>query len=411
MLLGYAAVRRVSFPRAGFWWLALGSAMVLSMGAYAEVGPHRVSLPALWLRRAVPLFQSIRGPCRFNLLACMIAPVIAAAGLRRLMEGVRGPRTRALIGAAAVALVVGDLSMVPFMSDPTRPPMPKAYDWIKARNPRAAILEAPLLGSGCPNPLTETCAYWQSFHGLRTTSGYSSFINTEFDDLMVDHSPLFAETLFDPTCLDHPESLSVGVVSDVGLRDYFWLLARRARIDYILLHGWEESVGVRSPAFGKLIESLKETLVFAEPKLLVYDAARLAAPTRPVLMCDEGMRVWRGRPGPPMRVMGRSGRLAAYVPEPGGRHVFTLEARAFRRPRVILLKAGDATLARWELGPSEFRTLRSGPIALPAGLQALTLESDGEDAPDGPDEASSDWDTRPYGLQILKVGLRPATDP
>jgi hypothetical protein len=228
---------------------------------------------------------------------------------------------------------------------------------------------------------------------------------------MVDHSPFCVGSLSDASAFDHPESLSVGVVSDVGLRDYVWLLAKRARLDYLLLHGWDESVGVRSPAFGRLIVTPKDALAFAEPKVLVYDTARLATPTRPVLICDEGMRVWRDRPGPPMRVMGRSGRLTAYVPEPGGRQIFTMEARAFRRPRAILLKAGNATLARWEVGPSEFRTLQSPPISLPAGLQALTIESDGEDAPDGPGEASSEWDTRPSGLQILKVGLRPATDP
>jgi len=411
LLIGYAAVRRVRFPRAGYWWLALASAVVLSLGAYAELGTHRVPLPAFWLRQTVPMFKSLRAPCRFNLLAGVLAALVAAAGFRRLMVGIRRPWVRALVGSAAVALVVADLAMVPFQSDPIRRPIPGCYEWIRARNPRAAILEAPLLSSGCPHPLTETCAYWQSFHGLRSSSGYSSFINIDFDDLMVDHSPFAAGTLFNPAAFDHPESQSVGVVSDVSVRDYAWLVAKRAKFDYILLHGWDDSVGIRSPSFLKLAKALQGALVFSEPMVLVYEAARLPEPTRPVLLCDEGLRCWRGRPGPPIRVMGRSGRVTAFVPDAVAKQVFTLEARAFRRPRTITLAVGDRELARWDLGPGEFRTLESPPIALPGGLQTLTLRSDGEDAPATPDEEPCEWDTRPYGVQILKLGLKPASAP
>ena len=409
LLIGYAAARRAAFPRAGFWWVAFATAVVLSMGACLEIGPNRIPMPALWLRQTVPLFKSLRAPSRFNLLACVVAALIAAAGLRRLMSGFRSPWTRGVIGSVAVALVLADLSMTPFMTDPNRPPMPGCYDWIRARNPKAAILEAPLVSSGCPHTLTETCAYWQSTHGLKTTAGYSSFVNTEFDDLMVGHSPFFAETLFNPTALDHPDSLAIGIVADVSVKDYAWLVARRARFDYFVLHAWDETAGIRSPTFFKLAEAIQEALVMTDSRALVYDAGRLTKPTRPVLLCDKGLRCWRGKPGPPMRVMGRTGQITAFVPDGSGKLVFSFKTRAFRRPRMVILRAGDAELARWDVGTSDYKTLETPPLSLPSGLQTLTLESDGEDAAVGPDEEPCEWDNRPYGLQILEIRLKPPT--
>ena len=148
LLIGYSAFHRVTFSRSRFWWLAFGGLAVLSMGAYWRVGSHKIPMPGLWLREYVPIFQSIRVPARFNLLVCGIAAVLAGSGLVRLLARFRTPRARGAVFGSAIILLVADMNMVPFSADTIRPTMPACYAWIRERNPRAALLEAPVIHSG-----------------------------------------------------------------------------------------------------------------------------------------------------------------------------------------------------------------------------------------------------------------------
>jgi hypothetical protein len=407
-LIAYAAISRASFRHAAFWWVILVTLVVLAMGAYLEVGTGKITLPALWLRQSVPFFKSLRAPSRFNILACILAGLIAAAGFQKLMTCLRRPWQKGLIGSILVVLVIADMSLRPFFLDSRQHAIPGCYGWIKSKSEQAALLEIPLVSSGCPNLLTETCAYWQTTHGLKTSAGYSAMVNNDFDDLVVGHSPFSAEALFRPDALDHPESLTIGVLPEISLREYAWLMARRARFDYMVLHAWEESVGVKSPAFWKLAESFQDIQVRMDPYVLVYDLSRLPTPTRPVLLCDQGLRCWRGEPGPPSRVMGRAGDLFVYVPEGRGPLIYRMKARAFRRPRTLILKSGHQELARWKLGTSDYQMLESPPLVLPGGFQTLKLESDGEDQAANLSERPCEWDDRPYGVQILEIRLQPS---
>ena len=276
LLIGYSAFHRVTFSRSRFWWLAFGGLAVLSMGAYWRVGSHKIPMPGLWLREYVPIFQSIRVPARFNLLVCGIAAVLAGSGLVRLLARFRTPRARGAVFGSAIILLVADMNMVPFSADTIRPTMPACYAWIRERNPRAALLEAPVVHSASGVPLTTTCGYWQSSHRMRTSAGYSSFPNGAFDDLLVDDSPISGISLLNPESLAKPDSLAIGIVPNMSLSDYAWMITTRNRFDYILLHRWDDMINERLPAFTRLAALLRGALVFEDANTLVYDGEKLA---------------------------------------------------------------------------------------------------------------------------------------
>ena len=408
-LIAFSAFRGVSFSGSRYWWFACATLAVLSIGAYWKVGTHRVPMPGLWLREYVPIFRSIRAPARFNLLVCGIAAVLAGSGLARLLAGFKRPWARGVVFLSAVVLLVADLSMIPFGSDAVTLSMPDCYAWIRERNPRAAILEAPVFSSGHPHPMTTTCAYWQSSHRLRTSSGYSGFINAAFDDLMVDDSPWAAFSLLDPQALARPDSLTIGIVPNMAFSDYAWMVAARSRFDYIVLHRWDDAFNERLPAFARLAELLRAALVFEDKNTLVYDTKKLAAPSRPALRCEGGWRVFRERGGPPRRVVEKEGQIAVYLPESAPSLVLSMEARSLRHPRRVVLREGERVLARWEIGPDPVLTFTSPPLGLPAGMHTLTLESDADERPRTPADQAASWDTGRYSLLVRKLELRAAS--
>jgi hypothetical protein len=296
--------------------------------------------------------------------------------------------------------------MVPFSADTIRPTMPACYAWIRERNPRAALLEAPVLHSSFGVPLLTTCGYWQSSHRMRTSAGYSSFPNGAFDDLLVADSPISVNSLLNPESLAKPDSLVIGIVPNMSLSDYAWMITTRNRFDYILLHRWDDKINERLPAFTRLAALLRGALVFEDANTLVYDGEKLAPPSRPVLLCEAGWRVWR-EPGGPPRVVEKTGRIALYIPESGRSTVLSIDARSYRHPRQVVLRTGDVTLARWEIGPGPVRTFTTPSFALPAGMHTLTLESDAEERPRHAWDLAS-WDARKYSLQVYKLELRAA---
>jgi hypothetical protein len=408
LLIGYAAFHRGTFPGSRFWWLAFGGLAVLSMGAYWRVGSHKIPMPGLWLRAYVPIFQSIRVPARFNLLVCGIGAVLAGSGLVRLLARFRTPWGRGAVFGSAIILLVADMNMVPFMTDTIRPTMPACYAWIRERNPRAALLEAPALPSWSGLPLTSTCGYWQSSHRMSTSAGYSSFPNTAFDDLIVDDSPISGISLLNPDRLAKPDSLAIGILPKMSFTDYIWMITTRNRFDYILLHRWDDTINERLPAFQKLVALLRHALVFEDANTLVYDVKKLAAPSRPVVLCETGWRIWRERLGPAMRVVEKTGQIGLYIPESGGSPVLSIDARSYLHPRQVVLRSGDITLARWEISHGPVRTFTTPPLALPAGMHSLTLESDAEERPRHLPDQSASWDAHKYSLQVYRLEVRAA---
>lgn len=401
-LLAYTALARVRFPRAGFWWVCLAVVVVLSFGAYADVGPYRVALPALWLKSTLPTFRLIRVPSRFNLFAAVVAAVVASAGLRHLLTRIPGRvwKTLACAGLAAVALA--DLATV--QTAEIIPPLPKGYDVVRQRDPGATIVEVPQsLSAG--GDLSALCAYWQTFHRLNTTAGYSGQSNVVYDNQVGWPSPFLVLSLTNPEYLAHPESCQIDAVHNVGFDDYLWLYLTTLHLEYIVLHQHHAALIDRAQLVR--LDALKKRLagakIFEDDMTAVYDRALLPRPTRPALMVQTGWRsCW---PGPSPRVVGRSGRISAYNPDPARPLRFAIQARALRRPRTVKLLSDNGEIARWTFPANQMRLVVSEPFSLPGGLQTLTLESDGEERPRRPRDAASQWDAAPFSLRVDAIGL------
>jgi hypothetical protein len=407
LLIHHAAVSRAKFPRAGYWWGALGLLVVLSMGSAVHVGSHAVELPGAWLWRYVPVFRLTRNPARFNLLAAVVAAVVAAAGLRQWLGRLRGPAWRAAAVAGLSVVAVADLGVRSFEGAEV-PAMPACYRALAARGPRAALLEIPMACSGAPWTLNASCGYWQSIHRLRTNAGYSGHDNEAFDNLAYGNSPFAAPRLADPGYLTDPERMDIDVARQVRFDDYAWLYVKALGFDAIVLHQWPGSVPEVPVRLERVKARLRPALVAEDAATAVYDPARLPLPTRPVVLRTDGWfhgPPWRGRYAP---AVARVGHLAAYNPEAGRDLTLTLEAEAFRRPRAVRVVASGRELARWTIRAGALASYTSPAFRLPAGLQELTIESDGEERPVRGREAIAEGQWRPYSLRVAGVGLMPA---
>ncbi len=398
-LLGYAAARRVRFPRAGFWWSALALMVVLSWGAEVKVGPARVGLPAGWIYGIFPPFHLIRVPARFNLFAAVCAAVPASAALRDLLGRIPGRWARASALSGLGALMMVDLAMVPFETA-TIPPMPDAY-----RGATTPLVDAPMFGTGEGQVFSSLWGYWQSIHRAPSTAGYPGVPNVGFDAEVVRSSPFWSRRLVDPSYLADPARERFGPVVDADARDYAWLFLTAYRFDRVVFHH-EPWFDAKYAAGGARVSALLPGAKAAEDAdTTVFERARLRPPGRIAVLCAEG---WRGVPGGSRSGVLRRARIVVHDPTPDRPMVLALEdASAFARPRVVRLSEGGRELARWTIEPGRSRAVETPPFRLGPGLHDLTLESDGDDRPTRHADRLDDART-PYSLTVGAVRLRGA---
>jgi hypothetical protein len=401
LLVHRAAARRAGFRMAGFWWATFALLLVLSFGASWHIGPHKVWLPASWLKRWFVGFQMIRVPARFNLLVAVAAAVLAGAGLRHLLARLPNRPARSLAFAALAAIAVADLSMVPFAACPV-PPMPSSYAWLLGRDPGATILEVPQFGSG-GTELSAKCAYWQSIHRGKTTGGYSGSANVRFDYLMIGPAPFEANRLTSPDFLADPGRETFGVTPEVDALGYTWLYMTVHDLRYIVLH--KEAVPeAPSVRLDRVRELLGPALIYEDGATGVYDRARLRPPSRPVLLCTEG---WRPAWGAGVaRILPKLARVVIYNPDPDRELTLTFVGSAFRRERAVLVRRQGDVVARWSVRPDVSQVCTSPPFHLPEGIQELTIESDRESPPHRRSEEAIPGDRRPYSLKVAGLALQ-----
>lgn len=407
LLLHRAAIRRVSFPRANYWWAALVLLVVLSMGSHLRFGANRIELPCAWLWRYLFAFRLIRVPARFNLFAIVVAAVVAGAGLKDLMGWIhRNTRLRAGPVLAVLAVIaIADLRTGHYGSVPP-PEMPAIYRTILRRDPTATFLEVPQSSSGGAEQLSAVNGYWQSIHRGASTGGYSGQPNARFDELMFWNSPFAYFHLSDPAYLANPDGEYVDLTFHVDFDDLAWLYLATHKLKYVVLHKWAIAVGERQMVrIDALRARLAPARIYEDDRTAVYESARLKPPTHPVLLCTEGWRQRVGWRGKLMSTFGREGRVAVYNPDPGRPLTLTLEAAALKHPRSVRLRAGGQEVASWRVEPGDARSYQSPPFRLPAGLGELIVESDGESTPHRSREAVAEGDARPYSLRVVGLGL------
>lgn len=398
-LVAYAALRRVRFPDAGFWWTALGVSVVLSLGSKGRVGSFEVELPASWLYDHVPIFRLTRVPSRFNLFAAVFAAVVASAGLKDLLG--RLPRRMApVVMAVLTVIVVADLS-VPLGASQL-PTLPQGYRAILARDPAATFYEISTDGGLEPSDPSK-CLYWQSLHGAPTNECYSGIGNSKYQLEVGYNSPLRYAPMHEADYLTQPDDLCFDTISHAAYLDYTWLFLKANDYRYVVLYLKDGFNKRPRQGYARLRELLNASLVYEDDEMAIFDRERLRRPQRPTLVCGKGWRI--GYADRLNRVTGRDARLALFNPETDREVVFVLNARAFRKVRHVEIRTADATLIRWEVRPDAFETFLSPPLPLPSGYQELFLVCDGEDAPTRPEENCVGWDDQPYSIFVNGLGI------
>ncbi len=410
-LILYAALRRVRFPRAGYWWAALAMLIVLSLGAQMTIGGRTISLPAGWLRDVFPPMRFLRVPARFNLFSAVIAALIAAAGVKHLLSKLPNAWAKQGLLAALIALVLADQSLFPMMTSAI-PTLPTIYQDILDREPDATFLEVPQyhpFSSFESCALNSVCGYWQSTHGGRTTAGYTANNNLPYDDLLGRASPFNDGLLRWPEYLVDADRISLDLASDVAFADYSWLYLKTHGLDYVVVHHWMLGSAYQ-PQVARLCELLAEGEIYRDDRVSVFDRRLLKAPGRPIALVTEGWKWRQDRQGRPSLALRGPGQLAFYNPDPDLELTIALEAEAFGRPVALQVlavhdddanadaDADDRVLARWEVPLGPIGTYVSPPLRLPAGYQELKVEH--------VDPRSEDWSI----LRVSALNLRTAAD-
>ncbi len=400
-LLAYAAIRRVRFPRAGYWWSALGLMVVLSWGSQVEVGSGRIGMPAGWIYGIFPPFHLIRVPARFNLFAAVCAAVPVAAAVADLMGRMRGPIARSSLVLGCAGLTLADLAMVPFETSPI-PPMPGIYRELTYRDPDTSVIDAPMFGSSEGQVFSSLWGYWQSIHRARTTAGYPGLPNVPFEAEIVRASPWWSGRLVAPV------AGRFGAVEGVDERDYAWLYLKAHRFDHVVVHQGRWSDPKYRGGLDRIKALLAEGRVFEDADVAVIASARLRAPEHLTWLCGEGFRRDLIHPASTSYGVLREGRIVVANPTPDRPMIVSLvEVWAFARPRTVRLTEEGRELARWTIDPGAPRTLDSPPIRPGDGVRELRLESDGDDRPTRHAERLDDARTA-YSLRLRAVRIRNA---
>jgi hypothetical protein len=410
LLIGYAAARRVRFANAGFYWAAFAVAVVLSLGAFRPYHLEPISLPADWLWRIFPPMRDLRVPARFNLFAAVLASLLAASGLSRLLRRIEQPRLRQLTIVGLFAVTILDLAP-PAYPGIEPPPMPDLYRRIVARDPQATFHEAPFFGTrGLFLPAAT--AYWQLAHHGRTSGGYSGMINMVLEDKVGFPSPFFARNLSFENYLAKPSNQIFDVVR-ADAHDYLWAFLHQNGFRYAVVFTDPAYFSDLRGSIDPLLPLLAPAEIDRDSAAIAYAADRLPPPRRAVLVPADGLRnrqPWRERWA---ARMGRHATFALYNPTPEHPIVFRLGATSFltsHSARVTLAAPGggksaagsEQLLIELHANPVFYRWFTSDPFLAPAGWSEIRIDAASE-SPQDPDQAQWGTDRLPISLWVAAV--------
>jgi hypothetical protein len=145
----------------GYYAVATGALLLISLGPRLQVGGIGVPLPYRWLL-AVPPFDAMRHPYTFAAVAILTLAVLAAFGWASL-----GLARRPWAAPVALLLAVGETLSPPPGTRRVPAGLPPAYRTL-ASLPPGPILEVPV-----DDPLT---MLWAARHDLRVVNGVNAFV-------------------------------------------------------------------------------------------------------------------------------------------------------------------------------------------------------------------------------------------
>lgn len=402
-LLQLAVVRKPVLPRLGYWWASLVLLVTLSLGSSLFIGSQQVPLPGGWLFDHFPPMSLLRVPGRFNLFALVMAAVIAAGALASWRGRIRRPWLRNGLTAGLVILATADLAITPYGSV-TVPEMPGSYDVIFHRGSGSVMLDIPHVFTGHNQEVSPMAAYWQSFHGGRTTAGYSAHGNRRQDWLLAFGSPFSYFDMLDPAYLADPANFRTGPFVELKYLDYVWIYLHAHGIRDVVLHEWSKSPPLTEP-LNRLKAQLEPAEVAHDGLTRLYDAQLLPEPTSPVIVGLEGWGSLFQALGRVVRSLEPESRLALYVPATARPLTLTIEGAGLSEARVLEAHEGARLLFRASFPVDKLQTWTSEPFVLSPGLHYLTFTSDGSADSQQAVEQPSNEPTR-YSLRIARIKVQ-----
>jgi hypothetical protein len=163
-------------PRAGWWWLTGGFAL-LALGPFVHVAGFNTYVPGPWsLLRYVPLVGFARTPTRFAIVAALGVAILLAGAVAAI--GQRHPNRRRAVGLAVLALLIVELWPAPRMLYAAR--IASVYDVVAADPRPVRLLEFPTGvrdGASSTGNFSARAQFNQTRHGKKLIGGYLSRIS------------------------------------------------------------------------------------------------------------------------------------------------------------------------------------------------------------------------------------------
>lgn len=177
-LAAYALLRRRASKTEALY-AGLGLAFfVLSWGPRLEIGGVEAPLPYLLLHEYAPGFDGLRVPARMWAIVMLCAAVLAALGLRALLERLGGRGALAALAALSVLAALEFAPALPLERYADRaPPGPEdAYAYLSENaGPGAVVVEVPFASPA--DPFRETPRMYRSTRGFwRLVNGFATYM-------------------------------------------------------------------------------------------------------------------------------------------------------------------------------------------------------------------------------------------
>ena len=176
-LLAAIGLARAKWRGRGFWFLAIVTFLLLSLGPVLRINgtPLRVPMPFQVLQD-LPFFKANRYPSRYAVMLALALSVLAAQGLQQVFR--KWPSAqRALILLAAAVFLFENLSLPLPLSDMR---VPAIYEHIRETTGDFAVLEVPIAWrngfriTGTTDVVIMFSQYYQTYHGKRLLGGNTS---------------------------------------------------------------------------------------------------------------------------------------------------------------------------------------------------------------------------------------------
>jgi hypothetical protein len=120
----------------------------------------------------LPVFNFIRVPSRFVMLALLGLAVLAGFGVDRLIAFLQSPRRRLVLATSIGALLVAEFAAMPFELTPLRVEIPSVDAWLAGRPEVRAIAELPVAS---PANLSRA-ERWHTIYMLHSTAHWKSTV-------------------------------------------------------------------------------------------------------------------------------------------------------------------------------------------------------------------------------------------